>query len=210
MIDDDIDVTILVTNVDEDGTVFLIPERLRVGAVLRARLSDPDGIAAFVTWKWDVSSDKNTWLPIAGPEDNFTPFDRYIGMYLRVTATYTDGEGSGKAADVISDNVVGDREPTPDISVVDLVSGLTIPWDLAFTPDGTMLFTERGGVLSSRLTNGKVRTVTADLSDLYVERNTGLMAIVVDPDFTSNRRFYTCQGRAGREVHVIAWTVDAA
>ena len=88
----------------------------------------------------------------------------------------------------------------PYIRVTTSVTGLTIPWDLAFTPDGTMLFTQRGGVLSSRLPNGTVRTVTADFSDLFVERETGLMAIVVDPDFASNRRFYTCQGHTGPEV----------
>ena len=36
------------------------------------------------------------------------------------------------------------------------------------------------------------------------------MSIVVDPDFTSNRRFYTCQGHTGPEVQVIAWTIDDA
>ncbi len=40
------------------------------------------------------------------------------------------------------------------------------------------------------------------------------MAIVVDPDFTTNRRFYTCQGHTepnqANEVQVIAWTINAA
>ena len=72
-----------------------------------------------------------------------------------------------------------------------------------------MLFTERGGVLSSRLTDGTVQTVTADFSDLYVSGEAGLMAIVVDPDFSSNRRFYTCQSHTGRTAQVIAWNINA-
>ena len=36
------------------------------------------------------------------------------------------------------------------------------------------------------------------------------MGIVVDPDFASNRRFYTCQTHVGPEMQVIAWTIDAA
>ena len=73
-----------------------------------------------------------------------------------------------------------------------------------------MLFTQLRGVLSSRLPDGAVQTVTADFSDLYASAETGLMGIVVDPDFATNRRFYTCQGHTGRLVEVIAWTIDAA
>ena len=54
----------------------------------------------------------------------------------------------------------------PTIRVEELVTGLSIPWDLTFTPDETMLFTQRGGVLSARPTDGTVQTVTADFSDL--------------------------------------------
>ena len=100
-------------------------------------------------------------------------------------------------------------EDSPDITVVELVSGLSIPWDIAFTPDGTMLFTQLSGVLSSRLVDGAVQTVSADFSDFSARGTRGLMGIVVDPDFASNRRFYTCQGHTGPEVQVIAWTISA-
>ena len=102
-----------------------------------------------------------------------------------------------------------ESEPVPSITVRTLVSGLTIPWDIAFTPNGTMLYTQRSGVLSSRLKDGTVRTVTADMSDLFASGETGLMAIVVDPEFETNRRFYTCQGHSGPEVQVIAWTMNS-
>ena len=71
-----------------------------------------------------------------------------------------------------------------------------------------MLFTERGGTLSARTADGTVQAVTADLGDLRVAGETGLMAIAVDPGFATNRRFYTCQGHTGPEVQVIAWTID--
>ena len=98
----------------------------------------------------------------------------------------------------------------PELLVSTLVSGLSIPWDLAFTPDGTMLFTERRGVLSSRGADGTVRTVDAEMGDLFAVGETGLMGIVVDPEFASNRRFYTCQGHVGPEIQVIAWTMNAS
>ena len=100
--------------------------------------------------------------------------------------------------------------PPPGLLVSTLVSGLSIPWDLDFTPDGTMLFTEWRGVLSSRGPDGAVREVEADFEDLFAVGETGLMGIVVDPDFISNRRFYTCQGHVGPEVQVIAWTMNAS
>ena len=101
-------------------------------------------------------------------------------------------------------------EIAPELLVSTLVSGLTIPWDLDFTPDGTMLFTEKRGVLSSRGADGTIRRVNAEMGDLFAVGETGLMGIVVDPDFASNRRFYTCQGHVGPEVQVIAWTMNAA
>ena len=97
----------------------------------------------------------------------------------------------------------------PDLTVVPLVSGLRVPWGLAFAPDGTLLFTERGGRLSSRLPDGTVQPVSADFSDLFVSGEAGLMALVVDPAFAANRRFYTCQAHTGPEVQVIAWTINA-
>ena len=105
--------------------------------------------------------------------------------------------------------------PTPDtpfLKVEELVTDLEVPWDLAFTPDGTMLFTQRKGVLSARLADGTVRAITADLADVSDIGEGGLMSIVVDPKFSTNRRFYTCQTTSAPpslEVEVIAWTMDA-
>lgn len=97
----------------------------------------------------------------------------------------------------------------PSLNVATLVSGLSNPWDIAFTPDGTMLFTERPGRLSARLPDGTVRTLSADFGDLFVSGETGLLGLAVDPDFAANRRIYTCQGAVGPQVKVVAWQLDA-
>ena len=212
-VDDSVRVTIEVTNVDEPGTVSLLPAQLRVWTVVRATLSDPDGVDLHaVSWQWVASSDGVSWMPVPAPEGtqaDYAPTDIVQGQYLRATASYTDGQGTGKRAEVVSDNVVGERESGPELTVVPLVSGLSVPWGVAFAPDGTMLFTERGDRLSSRLTDGTVQSVSADFDDLLVSGEAGLMAIVVDPAFASNRRFYTCQAHTGPEVQVIAWTLNA-
>jgi glucose/arabinose dehydrogenase len=99
---------------------------------------------------------------------------------------------------------------TPTLTVTPIVTGLTIPWGLAFAPDGTMLFTERPGTIKVRLANGTVRSLNPNLSDLFASGETGLMDLTLDADFASNRRFYTCQGNTpAHDIRVIAWTVDA-
>ena len=209
-VDAAITVTVAVGNVDEDGTVTVSTAQPRAGGVLRAALSDPDGHLRSMVWQWERSSDKSTWTPISGAARwRYTPRSRDEGNYLRASVTYSDRQGAGKAASAVLALAVAEQEPVLDLSVHEFVSGLSIPWGLAFAPDGTMLFTQKSGLLRARLTDGTIRSVTADFHDLLVSGETGLMAIVVDPDFVTNRRFYTCQGHTGTEVQVIAWTIDA-
>ena len=206
---------------DRPGTVSLFSARPRVGTVVSAALSDPDGLEGggsgpaaslgAVSWSWARSSDGTTWTGVEayGEGDSYVPTEEDEGMLLRAEASYTDGHGSGKSAQAVSSAVVGAREPGPELTVTEIVKGLSHPWGIDFTPDGTMLFTQRAGVLSARLTDGAVKRIDADLGDLLVDGFAGLQALAVDPDFSTNRRFYTLQGHTGREMQVIAWTIDA-
>ena len=207
--------------VDVPGTVSLWPELPRVGTVVRAALIDPDGLEGAgssaaaslgaVSWQWARSSEGSTWtsVDVYADGDSYTPTEDDEGMWLKVTSVYTDGHGPGKSAEAITAATVGSREASPELTVTELVTGLTHPWDIAFTPDGTMLFTERDDGLRVRLTDGTVRQVTADFSDLNFGGTAGLLALVLDPDFVSNRRFYTYQRHTGAEMQLIAWTIDA-
>ena len=206
---------------DWPGTVSLFPARPRVGTVVSAALSDPDGLegggsgpaasSGAVSWSWARSSDGTAWTGVEAYDDgdSYVPTEEDEGMLLKAEASYTDGQGPGKSAEAVSPAVVGAREPGPELTVTEIVTGLSHPWGIDFTPDGTMLFTQRAGVLNARLTDGTVKRVAADLGDLLVDGFAGLQALAVDPDFTTNRRFYTLQGHAGREMQVIAWTIDA-
>jgi glucose/arabinose dehydrogenase len=100
----------------------------------------------------------------------------------------------------------------PGLNVVVRAEGLTIPWDLAITPAGDMLFTERAGRISTRHADGRIVQVQADLADVFTGSETGLMGIVLHPDFASNRRVYTCQGYrsdAGNDIRVVPWTLSS-
>lgn len=98
----------------------------------------------------------------------------------------------------------------PSVDVTVMADGLAIPWDIGFTPDGVMVYTERPGRIGVRFPDGTRRTLAADLSDLVVAGESGLMGMVVDPRFERNRRIYTCQAHTGPEVQVIAWRINPA
>ena len=73
-----------------------------------------------------------------------------------------------------------------------MVGGLDHPWDFGFLPDGAMLVTERPGRL--QLVRAATSTqVQADLSDVYAKGESGLMGLLVHPDFATSREFSTCQ-----------------
>ena len=97
---DSIDVTITVTNVEEAGTVTLSSMTPMVGTELTATLSDPDDSVTGETWQWSKSDAVDgTFADIAGAtSSSYTPVEGDASMYLRATAMYTDGEGSGKNA----------------------------------------------------------------------------------------------------------------
>ena len=102
----------------------------------------------------------------------------------------------------------------PKLTVTPVVTGLDIPWDVAFTPDRTMLYTQRAGKLVARLPGGASRTLFDQPANFWASGETGLMGVVVDPDFASNRTFYTCQGnKIGNgtpDVRVVRWTLNAS
>jgi len=105
----------------------------------------------------------------------------------------------------------GVPDGAPALLVDVLLAGLDHPWDVARAPDGTLLLDQRGGGFTAVRPDGTVQPVAADLTDLFVRGDTGLMGLALDRDFATNRRFYSCQAvqePTGPEVQVIAWTVD--
>lgn len=104
-------------------------------------------------------------------------------------------------------------DTVPTLSVSTVLSGLHRPWDLAFTPGGGMLFTERSGPIRFRVANtGQVRQL-ARPADAVEQGEGGMMGVAVDPAFRSNRRVYTCflSNRSGSlDVRLVRWRINEA
>ncbi|MBM6403012.1 PQQ-dependent sugar dehydrogenase [Phycicoccus sp. CSK15P-2] len=84
----------------------------------------------------------------------------------------------------------------PDLVVEEVADGLEHGWDIGFLPDGRVLVTERPArisLLSGMRKGAEVTRVDADLDDVWVQGEGGLMGMVVHPDFAASREFTTCQ-----------------
>ena len=106
---DEVTVTISVGNVQEAGTLALLPLQPVVGSELTATLADPDGRVSISSWSWERSPDRAAWTPVSGATVDYTPVAADVGAYLRVTATYRVGADTGQSAEAVSAHPV--REP---------------------------------------------------------------------------------------------------
>ena len=88
--------TIFVDNVEEQGNATLSEDQPTIGVMLTAKVEDPDGSIALITWQWaragyDGDTDSATYEVINhATTANYTPKEADDGAYLRATATYLD------------------------------------------------------------------------------------------------------------------------
>ncbi|GEO96247.1 PQQ-dependent sugar dehydrogenase [Kocuria turfanensis] len=107
---------------------------------------------------------------------------------------------------------LGAPAAAPELEVQTVVDGLSNPWDVALTPEGTALVTERGGRLLAHDAQG-TREVAADLDDVFVGSEAGLMGLAVSPEFGRTREFFLCHATRAedggpRDVRVTRWRLD--
>lgn len=107
------------------------------------------------------------------------------------------------------------RAADPSVQADVIATGLAIPWDVAFAPDGTMMVTERIGrvqIFSSGSVGANlVRTVP--IPSVTQTGESGLMGIAVDVDFASTGYVYVCATRTydgTTKNEVLRYQVDAA
>lgn len=79
-----------------------------------------------------------------------------------------------------------------------VADGLEVPWSMAFLPDARILVTERGGQLRVISPQGALQPAPiAGVPKPLVKDESGLMSVLVDPDFPENQLIYLSYSDAG-------------
>lgn len=133
-----------------------------------------------------------------------------LGLSGVLTAGPAGAEPSAGSTPAVADH---SARAAGGFQVTRRVRGLDHPWDVQSIGRGALLITERAGRLT-RVKGSSVRRVRFPTGRIFVGGETGLMGLQVDPQFTRNRRIYTCQGwRTGggsHDIRVIAWRLNKA
>ncbi len=172
-------VTVTVTNVEEPGAISDISGTARVSVELTAgTVTDADGAVTGITHTWQSAGGDGTYTAIsgAGTGATYTPVATDEDRTIQVIATYTDGEGSGKA--VTSNPTAAVQAATPTKPVV------TPP------PTTPIVFAENdtAEVHSFSATTTDSRTITsyalggADADDFSIT-NAGVLTFSTLPNF---------------------------
>ena len=115
-----LDVEVTVTDAPEPGTLALSSTRPQLGDTLTTTLTDPDGVTGAVTYVWERSVGRGTWVTLADTAASRVPTAADTGHFLRVTATYQDGHAAGNTATARTSEVVtADRLTALTVSTTD-------------------------------------------------------------------------------------------
>src|SRR5215217_7082564 len=80
---------------------------------------------------------------------------------------------------------------TVDVSVTTIASNLDNPWAVALLPSGRFLITEKPGRIRILNQDGSpFHTITENLPPIYVRGQAGLLDVVLDRNYSSNRRIF--------------------
>ena len=103
------EISVTVQGGDVPGEVVIVPDQPLHGLPVAAYVTDEDGIVGNVGWRWSLSTDvSGTFTSIQGATSNiYVPTADDVGKYLKVSAAYDDGSGTGKIAEIVSTEPVG-------------------------------------------------------------------------------------------------------
>jgi glucose/arabinose dehydrogenase len=84
------------------------------------------------------------------------------------------------------------REPSGNLNVETIATGLANPWALAFLPDGRLLVTERAGRMRIVTRDGKLSPRIEGLPPILVRGQGGLLDVALDRNYAQNKTIYFC------------------
>ena len=169
-------------NEEEDGTVSLSRTQIRVGVPVTASLSDPDGQHIGLSWPMVRRRCKRSKRIEDANSDIYTPVADDDGQTLTAVASYTDGHGSGKSAEVAATSVVA----------VDTRNNAPVFEDQDAETDGTQNESTTRKVAENTeavAADDALANASEDVAD-----NVGSVITATDPDPNTEELIYTLGG----------------
>lgn len=111
--------------------------------------------------------------------------------------TTTDAGGSSASTRAIR---------TPAVSTI--ATGLTVPWGVAFLPDGDALVAERAGTLRRIAADGNRLSTVARLPGVVEQGEGGLLGLAVSPNYRRDRWVYAYMTTA-RDNRIVRFRLNA-
>ncbi|GEL17857.1 PQQ-dependent sugar dehydrogenase [Pseudonocardia asaccharolytica] len=106
-------------------------------------------------------------------------------------ATPPTSSGAGSAVEVAATAPSGSLLPQRPVGTPrTLVTGLEVPWGLAFLPDGSALVTERESARLLRVSPDGAVTPVGTVAGVAVRGEGGLLGIAVSPNFRTDRAVF--------------------
>lgn len=118
------------------------------------------------------------------------------------------GRGAGEVA---TSQPQGQGQTPVNFKVETVVSNLEVPWSIVWAPDGRMFFTERPGRIRV-YENGRLRaTPVLSVPDVEQSGESGLMSMVLHPQFATNHWLYIAYtfSAGGQRVRVVRYRETA-
>lgn len=85
----------------------------------------------------------------------------------------------------------------PAVRLTVFRSGLSTPWGMAFLPDARVLVTQKGGSLVLLSADGSSSSTISGVPSVDSSGQGGLLDVVIDPQFSSNKRIYLTFSESG-------------
>ncbi len=85
---------------------------------------------------------------------------------------------------------IGSVTTTTDYKVTTITTSLQSPWGVVVLPDGRLLVTQKAGTMRIVTTSGEVSAPIDGIPAVNAADQGGLLGLVLDPDFGSNRMVY--------------------
>lgn len=142
----------------------------------------------------------SAFLPFPGGRCSAAILTLALGCPPGAAAVAAIAPGASPAAVTSAEVASGEASAAPltEVRTDTFASGFERPWSMAFLPDGNILVTERPGRLRLVRADGELEPAPIQgLPEVDARGHGGLLDVVLDPAFASNRVLYLSYTEAG-------------